>query len=86
MTGQHHSQVRARQSLFQVVGRRRRAAHVVASLDDGGGNCGKPAGITNQLTLGHEAVVDEVVVLDPGERQGVVRVGELRDVRIIEDQ
>src|SRR3546814_16332924 len=60
-----------------------RADHVVTAVDDDAGDVGDLAGVAQQLVVElEEAAVDEVVVLDPRERQRETRVcvavGEVR--------
>src|SRR5699024_2522907 len=59
----------------QVVGGTYRGAHVVAALDDHTGDVTDGLDPVDELVRGEKTPVVEVMVLDPGEGQGVVLVG-----------
>ena len=71
---------------MQVEGVLDRADHVVAAVHDHPGDPRDPVRVAQQLVLDlEEPTVDEVVVLDPGERQRGLGLGlvftELSDAR-----
>lgn len=86
MTCHHDSQIGTRQGSRQIDGRDVGAAHVVASLNDNSRDVGQLVGITQQLPLNHEPMIDKVVVLDAGEGQREVWIRELLDVGRVEGQ
>ncbi len=64
-----------------------RRADVVAAVDDDAGDMADQPGIGDQLAVAlEEAAVDEVVALDPGEGDGVVRLAEGGDARRIGEE
>src|SRR5690606_12033477 len=73
--GRGDHQFRPRPGLVQVPGVLHRAHDVVAPVVDHAGDVGDPAGVAQQLVVDfEEPAVDEIVVLDPGEGQGEMRV------------
>ena len=79
----HHDELRLGPGLVQVPGGLRRRGDVVAALDDHAGNVLQAMGVADELPLLEQALVDEIVVLDPGEGDGVVLVAELVAVALV---
>ncbi len=80
MPGEHNPVVGLWPGLMQGVRRRHRAGQVVTTLHDHARNVRQPVGIGEQLTLSEPARIDEVVVLDAGEGNRELRVGECLDM------
>ena len=80
------AQLRARPALVQQGGVVERADHVVAAVDDLAGNIGEPLHVVENLVFLDEALVDEIVSLDPGQGQGPVRRGEFRQAAWVHPQ
>src|SRR5690606_11367130 len=73
--GRGDLQLRLRPRLVQVPRVLQRADHVVAAVHDHAGDVGDAVRVAQQLVLDlEESAVDEVVVLDPGEGQGELRI------------
>src|SRR5690606_13671078 len=69
--------------LVQLPRGDRRRGNVVAALNDHPRDVSEPVGVPDQLALLEEAFVDEVVVLDPGEGEGIMLLAELIRVGLI---
>ena len=67
-----------RPGLVQRPGEARRARHVVAAVHDDAGNALQPSRVADQLPLLQPAGMDEEVVLDAGEGDGIVVLAERR--------